>query len=241
MAVTLFRYGSYVASPGEANVTTASVINRNEAGQPFSETRRWIAELYLTATSQGTLLRKIATIQAAFGRDNQAVTLLGDTISPGDTIGGIRVIVPPSFPNGQGVEGVTIRTIRVEIEAEIPAAGAALVLVSFSETIRWISRGGPLVEFNETLNGRPVPYLARRYTTAHVIQAGQAVGYLDWPPVPRPKWPGALVRDRVEDITSPMRWGRNNDKNFARSWEYEFKSATPLANSPPTRWRQVAP
>lgn len=231
------KYGTYRHELGEHTFTVLREAIPSPAGDTWAIRETWNINGVLTNTSgnPNTLDTKVAALIAAYGQDNQdlAIILPDGTRSQShrllnsDTIGGVRVVRPPSFPKGEGAEGVTYRTFTVTLEAIKPTVATHLVL-SFEETVSW-SGGGPEFGYLYPAIGAPVRQQLRRQTTYKATQSGRAVGLSRYPTVPRPIWPMARLRPEETPITkrSPRRVGGSYIE-YEISWNYQFESASKL-------------
>lgn len=242
----IFGYGSYRHPPGTVGLTVQKRTEENDAQQQLWTTETWTIEGRLTSRLATEVLcrldikaKSLALVAAYSVRNQAAVLYMPDGVTwshhaliPANTIGGVRVLDPVSFPESRGVEGVTMRKFRVVLEAIVPyAASNPNVARSFSEEIE-IMPAGERYGHLETLIGPPVKQRLRAMTVYRARQSGQAVGVYHRPSPPMPIWPAALVESQP-GITkrSPRRIG-NSHVDFGISWSYEFESSTPLLGAP---------
>ncbi len=237
------RYGNYQHAINEASVVISKVGLFSEGGLPRGVRERWSIQGRLQAADQAGIGAAIQSLSAAYGTHGQDVGFYFDNGQPSShriisaaTSGGVRVVTPPSFPEGKGAEYSTFRTYSLALEADWldPAA----TILSWTETLTF-QGGGPQFVFLEPINGAPQKQLLKQATTYRVTQSGQAVGYRSYPTPAPPIWPGAEHTDRRSvryDV--PKRSGPPGNPTFTDfrvSWNYSFEDAGPLLASP-TPW-----
>jgi hypothetical protein len=189
-----------------------------------------------SANPQADLSQQIAAMQAAFSKPNQNLILyLNDGVTPSQnvllvnqTLGGIRVIRGPSFPDGGAAEYATKRTFSIALEAELPVVGRN-VFLSFKENLQFAG-GGPIWDIAQPIAGPGIPQIIKQSSPFRAVQTGEAVGYLAyWSQLwNAPKWPLAEQQFRRELLQdSPRRIGTSY-KQFPTRWTYHFLSVLPL-------------
>jgi len=236
------RYGNYTHPIGEAGVKIARSAIYNDAGIPFAIRETWTIDGMILANSQAAIGTAIAALEAAYASDGRDVALLFDDGTPTEhaiansaTLGGVRVVQPPSFPHGVGAEYSTYRTYQIVLDAQVLNASG---LLSFDESISFTG-GGSRVGFVETLQGPPQKQTLVQQTSYRAAQSGRAVGLLGYPIVPNPIWPKDEHTDqRRIDRRAPRRRGGFNSILFTEyevTWSYTFESAKPL-NGLPNIW-----
>ena len=245
------KYGTYTHALGEPALMIDRQTLFTEADTPWAEKVRWQIQGMLTnqGGTEATLDAKVAALEAAYASDYQDVALLlssgaaaaGHSIANVDTLGGIRIVKRPSYPKGDGVEGVTVRTFSVVLEAELPIASET-ALLSWSETIRFTG-GGAKYGHLEPLTGKPIKQLLKRNTLYQVTQQGRAVGLYAYPVIPSAFWPADQLDMRDVEYGSPKRKGYGSGADtyveFPVSWTYRFASRNRMwTTSGPHRWNQ---
>ncbi len=197
----------------------------------------------MQAADQSALSAAIDALTAAYALQAQDVGFYFDngaptshTIRSADTNGGVRVVAPPSFPEGKGAEYSTFRTYTIGLEAERLEPDATLL--SWTETLQ-LKGGGPQFTFLEPINGIAQKQLLKQATTFRATQSGQAVGYLSYPAPAAPIWPEAEhLEQREIRLELPRRMGPPGDPTYTEykiSWSYSFQDAYPLV-AVPTPW-----
>jgi hypothetical protein len=237
------KYGSYQHAANEASVVISKDTVFSEAGTARGLRERWNIQGRLQADDQAALTAAIGALEAAYAVQAQDVGFYVDDGQPTShriesaaTLGGVRVISPPSFPQGQGAEYSTFRTYSIVLEAEWLDTQAGLL--SWHESIRF-SGGGPQFGHLEPINGQPVKQLLKQATTYRAVQSGEAVGYLAYPVPALPIWPQAEHVNRREiHFDLPRRSGPPGHATYTQfkvRWSYVFEDAGPLLGLP-TAW-----
>ncbi len=237
------KYGNYQHADNEASVVISKEGLFTSAGMPQGVRERWTINGRLQASSQAQLTATIAALAAAYSVQGQDVAFYLDNGQPTShaipsaaTNGGVRVVVPPSFPEGRGAEYSTFRNYTIVLEAEWLDPNATLL--SWHEVLSF-QGGGPQFGYLEPINGLPQKQLLKQFTTFRATQAGEAVGYWSYPAPAAPLWPAAEhlgVREIRYEL--PHRMGPPGAPvytQFKVSWSYQFEDAGPLVGAP-TAW-----
>ena len=239
----LLKWGNYSYSLYAAGLTISSVAELNDAQEPV----RYVDRIRVTThlKNPGTTRAQMNSAVQAFKSAHRAsgynlILYQPDGTTPtthawysNACLGGVRVVGQPSFPEYEGAEAINYRTITVEFEAIQAIPGRRSNLRSFNESLRF-SGGGPRIGFLEPLNGPPIKQQLKAATLFMVTQQGQAVGLIDYPSLPPPIWPQALLEAPDIGDGGCQRVG-NDFSDFAISWLYRFGSASPLVGRA-TRW-----
>jgi hypothetical protein len=237
------KYGNYQHAVGEVAIAISKQALFSEAGLPRGVRERWDVQGQLHAENQAALSAAIDALRAAYAVQGLDLGFYFDDGQPSshrilsaETNGGVRIVAPPSFPQGRGAEYTTFRNFTLSLEAELLDPQASLI--SWSETIN-LQGGGPQFGFLEPINGPPVKQLLKQSTTYHATQAGQATGMRGYPAVPPPIWPDAEhVNRRQIRYELPQRAGPPGNPTFTNyrvSWTYTFEHSAPLVGLP-TNW-----
>jgi hypothetical protein len=237
------KYGNYQHAAGEVSVTISRQGLFGEGGMPRGVRERWDVQGRLQAADQASLHQALGALVAAYGVQGQDVGFFFDNGQPSShqivssaTLGGVRVVVPPSFPDGKGAEYSTYRSYTLALEAEWLDENASLV--SWIESLTF-QGGGEQVVFLEPIQGLPQKQLLKQATTYRVTQAGEAVGYRGYPLPAAPIWPAAEHRDRrMVRYDLPRRSGPPGSPvytDYRVSWSYSFEDSGPLVAAP-TSW-----
>ena len=245
-------YGSYQHDDGEVTVSISRQAKETDAGIPYALTHTWQIQGQIQGASTTEVRDKILALERAYTFWNRNLRLVASDgtvlheLPVAGSISGVRVIQPPSFPDGAGAQYTTYRDYTIIVQAEYPygptlgIAGGFLrgfaggyLLKRFSETVSF-SGGGPKRAIIETINTPPILQLVGAYTAYRATQSGIAVGYLGYPPVnviAPPLWPRYLMESpKITRKSAVMQNGIPTD--FEVTWSYEFASPVPLYGGP---------
>lgn len=245
MSQLQLRYGSYTHPVGEVEVIITSSAERSDRGLLLGLRERWTIRGFLQAADQDALTTAINSLKSAYSQDDQTLSLIYDTggttahsVVPSNTMGGIKIISPVSFPVGKGAEYSTYRQYEVILEAiivnSVTLSGTART-EEYDESIAYTSTGGPRFVYLNTLQGTPVKQFVNQQTTQGLVQQGRAVGRYAYPTPSQPIWPDAEHVDlRQISYEAPQRTGNIGSQftQWAVSWSYVFESAQELSGMP---------
>ncbi len=237
------KYGNYQHAANEAAVVISKQGIFTESGICRGVRERWDIQGRLQAADQAGLTVAIGALTAAYVSQGQDIGFFFDNgqptshrITSAATNGGVRVLVPPSFPEGKGAEYSTYRSYALAVEAEWIETQSTLL--NWTEALSFRG-GGSQFAFFEPLGGLPQKQLLRQFTTYSATQSGSAVGHLGYPVPPAPIWPAAEHVDRREvRFELPKRSGPTATATYTQfkvSWSYHFEDASPLVGLP-TAW-----
>lgn len=238
MSLIYLRYGAYTHAVSDAAVSISRATEYNDAGLPYATRETWTIRGRLIADSQAELTTAIQTLQNYYRIQNQPISLRFENtnaatahfISPLATIDGVRVVMQPSYPIGQGAQYSRFRDYSIVVEARVKITGAGTELVSWQQRISF-EGGQPRKVIIETLNTLPVIQQTAAHTAVVVTQMGRAVGLNDWP-APAPwLFPGAAIYTNQTANESPRTTfvsGVRLDRLFPTSWNYVFGLSTPV-------------
>lgn len=230
-------YRGYSHQVGECEV----VISRQgvfERGICTKITERWTIKATINIVDGETIAditSRISAMETAYSVNGGDVALVGSAHSliSANCLGGTRVVSPPSFPEGDGTEYATVRTVTIVVEGDILRVDAIGGLSEWSETLEFAG-GGPRWVMIETRTGDPERQQTSQRTPYRVRQSGRAVGITQWPVIPNPIWPQHEHQERRIVLTgSPERIGANFT-NWPVTWSYEFESSIGLSGVPTT-------
>ncbi len=233
-------YGSYSHDPGEVEVAVLKDAVRTGGDTIWAHKWNWELRGQLVGTSESDIDGKVAALEAAYIDDQDIAIELtggGDTnlsVAVADTMGGIRVVSGPNYPDNRGAAYVTYLPYTINLEAIVPISGPETTLLAFEESITR-EGGGPRYGMLEPVVGFPVRQLLKRNTIFRATQTGRAVGINSRPFPANPLWPSALKEAPQIEKPSPKRIGAGNQQTYTEfeiTWKYEFESATSLFGGP---------
>lgn len=241
------KYGNYTHQLDEAAVNISRQALLTDAQVPYGYKETWRVTGFLQADTAAQVTTAIRALERAYSVHGQNVSLLmndgsasAHAMNSSDSVGGVIIMEPPSFPEGTGAEYSTFRSYAITLEAEFgtdPSGGTPSGIISWEETVT-LSGGGPRHVLLELRSGPPQKQLVSEQTVFRATQTGHAVGYLNWPVVPAPIWPAHEDQPaRQVSFDNPEETGYGAfafRKNFPVSWSYQFHSAS-LLNGRPTR------
>jgi hypothetical protein len=231
------KYGDFQHDENEVSITIDKNSKLNRFGVPYSLEHVWTIEGALFADSPAELTNRIRALEAAYsqhGKDaelfiNGAVT--AHRLISSQTINGVSVAKPPSYPTADPGEYTTFRKYQIVLRAETPidvSQGNGGRIVAFSETVQF-SGGGPMYRFLQPINGTPIKQMVAQATTYKAEQSGSAVGFDSYPLTPGPLWPGDEHRTLRR---TGKRSAADGSTNFEVFWNYSFESVYPLSGNP---------
>ena len=223
-------YGSYKHEEGECiiSIHKEAVVN-NKSGKQYATRERWTINGRLHKSNPSLVDSAIRSLQNAYSVNDNDIgfyhangVATSHIMKNSDSVSGIKVVSPPSFPIGNLGEFSSYRNYTIEVEGEFLFSDLGTV-VSYEETVSYTGTGGMKWVSRETLNTYPVVQYIKPRTLIKVVQSGQAQGYKFYPVIPSPIWPEYEHLDQrsVEYYTS-------NDKYHQRNvrWSYYFSFGT---------------
>jgi hypothetical protein len=185
---------------------------------------------------------QINRMELAFANPSGDFGLLHDDGSPthifyqgSQTLGGIQVKML-SYPNYQGAEYVTYRTIQIQANFILVPSTGIPQYTFFDETIK-ISGGSPKYGVKEVNYGPGVKQQLRTHSKCIASQTGTARSIGQLPIVPPAIWPQALVEEGDYTEKTPTTRGSTSLGTFVKlehevSWSYQFEWPYRLSGSP---------
>ena len=241
-----WKWGSHIHRIAEVGPSINKKTLFTDAGTPWAEevTILLNGTLISQQTSESAARAEIKTkqeaLEAAYAVNDRDTGLLfpDGTASFHDfpvanTVGGTRVVQPPSFTNPTGVEGVTISQYQIGLGLIVPMPTAQLATAykSFEETLEFQPAGAKYGHI-ETKLGRPIKQQLRRFQTYRARQTGSAVGLYTRPTRPNPLWPFSLVNtEPLLTYGHPRRIG-SDYVDWPLAWQWDFEAAFPLTGRP---------
>ncbi len=234
---------AYTHLISECNIHIEKEVIENDARTPYIEVTRWrIRGMLRSQTgSRDEIGQKIRALNRFYTGTLTSMILYypnGSTKSQhqllsANSIGGIRVIQPPTYPDMKGPTYITFHEYELAVEAHIPIR-TDQIYVSFVEELAF-EGGGNRYGFLEPLYGFPIKQLLKQNTKYVCIQSGRAVGLWSRPVVPNPIFPFAQMEAPRYVKTSPRNTNGTNTE-YPIAWQYRFESASRLSGNP-NRWR----
>jgi len=245
MAVTL-KYGNYQHADNEVNVNVSRRGLENQTGYVFGYIEAWSITGIMQADSLTALKTAMDNLEAAYREPNKdLIWKIGDTIIHQmlnqSTAYGIRVAVPPHFPQGDAPgELVNRRHYSLVVEGAFlyPEASNSTAgntyIINYESSLSVTGTGGPTFGHLPTLTGR---FQKQQLTETSVVSAQQTgmksgLGYY---PVPDP--PQANLADYEKVDRRNIRYGnprRYNNSQFEYPvyWNYTFERNQPFPAAP---------
>lgn len=238
------KLGSYTHQLNEVGLRIERQTLLNDAQVPWGVLHRWTLEGLLTADSLSAIDAAIASLESSYASDGNDIYLLDNSqnqtntkILNSNTIGGVRVVQPPSYREYLGSEYVTQRAYTIVVEAIVRTSITEAIILAWSETLSF-QGGGPREVLIETRNGPPQRQTVSQQTPYFMTQTGQAVG-LNQTIYALPLLP--TIEDRPArrlDIGEPKTYGYGSSRTrreFPASWSYRFQDATEISALPTAR------
>ncbi|MCP5117146.1 MAG: hypothetical protein GY953_40495, partial [bacterium] len=185
----ILQFGSYKHPLGELGMTSTRTTLYDEADDPWAYEEAWTLNgaIHNPSASTSNMKKLVQKLLAAYvpGEERGKDLVLYDpdglesahAIKYADTLGGIRITEPVSFPLTGGAEHVTRRRFRVSMTATVPIdrREIAKIYYAFHETLDF-EGGGPRFGHLEPVDTLPVKQRLKRFTIYKVRQQGRAVG-----------------------------------------------------------------
>jgi hypothetical protein len=240
----LVKKGSYQFPINKSGMTVQYAPRETPSGTTYLIDASVSIDAWLpNPTGDSRLLDiQVGRMETAFANPSGDFGLLHDDGSPthifwrsSQTVGGIQVKLL-SYPNYQGAEYVTYRTIQIQADfILVPAAGYP-AYTFFEETIK-VSGGSPKYGVKEVNFGPGVRQQLRTHSKCTATQSGTARSLNRPVIVPPAIWPQALVEEGEYTEKSPSTRGSQSYGTFVRletevSWSYQFEWPFRLFGSP---------
>lgn len=229
------QYGAYSHAVAEASVQISRSAMLADNGIPYANLVRWDIE--------GTLIYPQASLTAVINSLIDAYSISGQdaylrfadgsytshALTRETTWGGVRVVKPPSFPQGGDTEYANCRTFAISLEAEERIITSGAGIIHWEERIEMKGTGGPRRAVIEVLNGYPQEQVTTTNSIVTAMQTGSATGLFFYPTAPPPVWPEyEQVSERTITATSPRALGHGLSRTYreySRTWSYSFVSS----------------
>ena len=208
------RYANFQHIPHEVNLENYQrFVIYNQRGRRRSLKHRMTLTGELQYDTQAALSAAIEQFETAYNEDGMGdIGLYQDdgTLTPhhlinNTSLAGVKIVYI-DFPKGDAAEYATKRSFRLIAEAEYldPEDG----IVSFSETLSYLSTGGPCFSVHNVARGAPIAIQRCQRTAQHIVQSGHIVGLISYGLTPGPIFPAYEHLDRRQFMPgSPKVYG----------------------------------
>ena len=229
------RFGTFLHEDAEAAVEISRDAQRTDSGQIYGILETWAIRGRLEADDQATLTTKILQLEAAYKLQVDEMSLeFADTgldtahsIKASNLLSPIEVIVPPSYPIGEGAQYAGFRDYQIVVQAIVDTGQLPGGLVQWEETIE-VSGGWPKDVLVHTLNTLPIRQRAAQATATIVRQYGSATSMIGWP-----MRPGFMFNIETEAVLMDYSYqkrgervsligGSKKGQYFSASWSYTY-------------------
>lgn len=245
----IVKFGTFAHDNNEVALSIGNTSKLNEAGAIEFFTETWDLDGFLQADDQLGLNAKIKALEDAYATGGKDLSLLFDNgstlsahfMSNSQSLGGTRIVSPPSYPEGTGAEYTTFRRYNITVAADfLPSGSFRVKFLDFQERLTFTG-GGPRFIMLQALNGPPQRQRVAERTAFRLVQSGSQIGQTRrFPPNP-PLFPQDEHRDQRQ-ITEggPVRNASGRlarFTEFSTSWQYTFEAINPFRANP-TPWRE---
>lgn len=240
-----FKYGSFQHDDNSVEFSAMRTAKLDSGGVPFGQTETYKLRGEIRADTQAALTVAIDALKAAYAIPFQDLILYDNSgnetshaLKNSNTLGGVKVIEGPSFPNSLGAEYSIFRTFEVTLSADTPIAGQGQnSTVDWQESLTFVGTGGPRHVWQTLLTGTAIRQQVSELTTIKAVQRGQAVGYADYVAYPAGLYPIEVEHQeqRVYDRGTPQYLGGGVRRYYPCSWTYVFEFNNPATGNPTGR------
>ena len=227
----ILKYGNYSHDAGEVKLRISRRALESNLGVIYGHTETWnIYDGRKQAADTAALMTALAAMEAAYKIPNQSLVLYQDdgttithSLYPNQTMGGLRVLGPTTYPRGDGAEMTTYRYFDITIEADVVLSGGNQTL-AWEESIEYEGYGAAEYVYLPTLTGVWPRQRVTDTSTIIITQSGSSVGLRSWIPYPLPviSDPGA-VRGKPRQSRRTPRYRNGQRWEFPSSWSYQFE------------------
>lgn len=233
-----FRFGSYIHAANEVNLTTTRESIYDDARRPIGYKERWTIQGQLQASTPALVNQAQYFLDVGY---TQRAAIAGLYFDDGTatanfwnatlTLGGIRVVTPPGYPDGTRIQFVNARDYVIVLEAEFFGLNPNNT-IAFTETIEFIGEGGPRIVMIETRNSYPQLQQVSQATGVVVVQSGSATGRFYYPRRPQPLFPQYLNSPENKYSKKDPSLTYQYYTNFPISWSYTMYLPQAIDSNP---------
>lgn len=235
--MTVLTYGNYEHGAYENTLNLNMRGLENPSGYVYGVVETIIINGILQADTLSELLTKQAALQAAYQIQGQNLTWYsGSTLLYGvqsdQTLYGLRVVSPPSFPQG-GAPGelVNRRQYQITIEAaylyDIAASGSAAspYILNYEQSLSFTGTGGPTFGHLPTLTGL---FQKQQLTQSSVVTCQQSGSRVSLNGYAQPEPPLSYLAAYEHLERRVIRYGsprqiNNQNIEYPVYWTYSFE------------------
>ena len=236
-----FRYGNYQHATDELAIVDATIQrNYSRRGLRTHLTHTWQLRgtLIPTAATPTAITTALAALANAYAVDGLNAGLYEDDgrqtgyfLNSGLSLGGVKVISPPSLPDGAGASYVTHLRYSITLQADF--ADPVGNLEFYQEQLSYMGDAGPIRQWVTPISGPPQRQTIQQRSTQRITQSGTAIGYLRRPNPGNPFWPQLEHRERRRVVAISPEVNGRAETSWGISWSYEFESASNLSGVGP--------
>jgi len=234
--VKLF-YGSSSFPASAVECTTRTVARLTDGRVPYAYTTEIEGRGQFIADGPQSLSALQLQAEVAFSQFGLDFLMLDDSgaatsirlLSKGAEFPGV-VVEGFEFPESRLGDMATGREFRFRATATYPTLRAFGAILRYQEKVGVRGNGGPRINWQEAVNGPPMPVQLSPVTLTTVIQTGSAVGYIAYPTPPPPILSTAYLvnPDQAVERLSP----RPNGTEYGIAWNYVFRFPGRLPRPP---------
>lgn len=232
----ILSYGNYSHPDNEANVIISRAGLVADDGFIYGYTETWSITGFLQAESDAALITAMADLVAAYSiQGGDLYWTKGGTVMHQlenvSTLAGIKVTVPPHFPNNGNGELTTFRRYACTVEADViftEINPLSPQILKYEESFNTTGTGGAKIGFLPTLTGNYQKQILTAKSTITIVQSGMSVGLGAYPTANTPIWPDDEHIDRRQINLAAKRRRNGVDVEYPIHWTYTFERNQPF-------------
>jgi hypothetical protein len=235
----IFQFGTYQHRINSAGLQVDRQPILDHRQEAYLVTERWTVDFREINTGQSSadLDAQIAALEEAYSQTAAIAQLLHDDGTPtvhnlqaSNTLGGIRVVKPPSYMRFQNGEYVSYRTGNLILEATIKLTEDVDRVIEHTWSLD-MDGGGPVDAHLQPNVGPAVKQRVRTMEKFTATYSGRIVHLGTYGPIPPTIWPQAQIRRVKPRIESP-KLIVGTAYGFPTNYTYQYESAVPLTGIP---------